>query len=97
MEATKDSELAQLKQLQALTRSQQRQILEHQEALASLHAMIRETQEAQVGAPSVMFILLPVRNCLSEVWVPWSEATYRPAWVLSRAFSSCFVVLSHTA
>ena len=50
MEVTEESELAQLKQLQALTRSQQRQILEHQEALASLHAMIRETQEAQVGA-----------------------------------------------
>jgi hypothetical protein len=48
VEVAEGSELTQLKQLHALTRSQQRQILEHQEALARLHAMIRETQEAQV-------------------------------------------------
>lgn len=49
VEVTEERGLAQVKQLQALTKSQQRQILEHQEALARLHAMIRETQEAQVG------------------------------------------------
>ena len=70
MEVTEDSELAQLKQLQALTRSQQRQILEHQEALASLHAMIRETQEAQVGALPVIPMLLAVCYCLAEVCSP---------------------------
>ena len=64
MEVTEESELAQLKQLQALTRSQQRQILEHQEALASLHAMIRETQEAQVGALPVLPMLLACQKVL---------------------------------
>lgn len=49
VEVTEESQVAQVKQLQVLLKSQQRQILEHQEALARLHAMIRETQEAQVS------------------------------------------------
>ena len=94
MEVTEESELAQLKQLQALTRSQQRQILEHQEALASLHAMIRETQEAQVGALPVLPMLLPVKKCSSEVCTPWPETVYRPAWAPSQLQSSCCVHLT---
>lgn len=49
VEVTEESQATQVKQLQVLSKSQQRQILEHQEALARLHAMIRETQQAQVG------------------------------------------------
>ena len=49
VEVTEESQAAQVKQLQVLAKSQQRQILEHQEALARLHGMIRETQQAQVG------------------------------------------------
>ena len=48
IEVTEESQVAKVKQLEVLARSQQRQILEHQEALARLHAMVRETQEAQV-------------------------------------------------
>ena len=49
VEVAEESQATQVKQLQVLSKSQQRQILEHQEALARLHAMIRETQQAQVG------------------------------------------------
>lgn len=58
VDVTEENAAAQVKELQALTKSQQRQILEHQEALARLHAMIRETQEAQVN------IALMCRNTL---------------------------------
>ena len=68
VEVTEESELAQVKQLQALTKSQQRQILEHQEALARLHAMIRETQEAQVGKH--LFVSLRIASHISDC-TPW--------------------------
>ena len=73
VEVTEESQATQVKQLQALAKSQQRQILEHQEALARLHAMIRETQEAQVGIdpPSHPWYRLACLCFIFSMWPAW--------------------------